>query len=230
MTPAALEKLQDRRKSEWRSARIRGCAESAMMPITGSASGSPIPPRRLPRTLTGPNDQRRDPAKKHKPNYQQENHVRSSFRFQRSPGLYPGLSCLKLEYFAQEPASSLSVDRYRNSAYSAANSRLKKLNVGGSAICYDADNGIGVRPIPPRRLPRTLTGPNDQRRDPAKEHKPNYQQENHVRSSSASSEGPGPKPGLSCLKLEYLAQEPASSPSVDRYRNSAYSAADSRRK
>jgi hypothetical protein len=30
------------------------------------------------------------------------------FRFQRRPGLDPGLSCLKLQCFAQEPASSLS--------------------------------------------------------------------------------------------------------------------------
>jgi hypothetical protein len=31
-------------------------------------------------------------------------------------------------------------------------------------------------PIPPRRLPLALTGPDDQRRDPADQLQPNYQQ------------------------------------------------------
>jgi hypothetical protein len=36
----------------------------------------------------------------------------SPFRFQRRPGPLPGLSCLKLRCFAQEPASSLSMESY----------------------------------------------------------------------------------------------------------------------
>jgi hypothetical protein len=72
--------------------------------------------------------------------------------------------------------------------------------------CYDADNGTGVAsPIPPRRLPRTLTGPNDQRRDPANKNQPDYQHKDHSSILlSASSEGPGYYPGLSCFEAQVL--------------------------
>jgi hypothetical protein len=39
--------------------------------------------------------------------------------------------------------------------------------------------GPVARPIPPRRLPPALTGPNDQRREPADQRKPNHQHKNH---------------------------------------------------
>ena len=69
--------------------------KSAMLLITGPAERPLIPPRRLARTFTGPNDQRRDPTDERQPNYQQKNHVDSPFRFQRRPGRYSGLSCLE---------------------------------------------------------------------------------------------------------------------------------------
>jgi hypothetical protein len=69
-----------------------------MMLITGPASGSPIPPRRLALGLTGPNDQRRDPTNKRQPNYQQKDHKRSSFPLPvEGPGVDPGLSCFEAQ-------------------------------------------------------------------------------------------------------------------------------------
>jgi hypothetical protein len=45
---------------------------------------------------------------------------------------------------------------------------------------YDAGSGTGLHgPIPPRRLPLALTGPYDQRREPADKSKPDHQHKNH---------------------------------------------------
>jgi hypothetical protein len=62
-----------------------------------------------------------------------------------------------------------------------------------------------------------LTSPNDQRRNPAYKGKPDYQHKDHKQILlSASSEGPGLNPGLSRLKLECFAQEPALRTSTER--------------
>jgi len=58
--------------------------------------------------LASPNDQRRNPAHKGKPDYQHKDHKQILLSASgEGPGLFPGLSRLKLECFAQEPAPRL---------------------------------------------------------------------------------------------------------------------------
>ena len=62
--------------------------------------------------LTSPNDQRRNPAYKGKPDYQHKDHKQILLSASDSgPGFTPGLSRLKLECFAQEPAHPSSAEK-----------------------------------------------------------------------------------------------------------------------
>ena len=85
-------------------------------------------------------------------------------------------------------------------------SKCRSAPIRAREICYDAGDGTGLTGRPRHwRLPRTLTGPNDQRRDPANESQPDYQHEDHSSILlSASSEGPGGYPGLSCFEAQVL--------------------------
>lgn len=96
--------------------------------------------------------------------------------------------------------------------------RVGKQSVSAQGkTCYDADNGTGDSVADPATaLASALTGPNDQRRDPANERQPNYQHKDHKILLSASSEGPGRYPGLSCLKLQCFAQEPVMPPPKEK--------------
>jgi len=73
---------------------------------SGTDVRSPIPPRRLPLALTGPYDQRREPANKRKPDHQHKDH-RSSFLLQVEARALPGLSRSKLWCFSREPVLPL---------------------------------------------------------------------------------------------------------------------------
>jgi hypothetical protein len=109
MTPEGGEKLHARRESGVAfSPFLVQTAKSDMMLIAGPAA-VPIPPRRLPLALTGPNDQRRDPTDERQPNYQQKDHKASSFPLPvKARAVYPGFPVfMKLKCFRQEPASSL---------------------------------------------------------------------------------------------------------------------------
>jgi hypothetical protein len=111
MTPEGGEKLHARRESGVAfSPFLVQTAKSDMMLIAGPAA-VPIPPRRLPLALTGPNDQRRDSTNKRQPNDQHKDHIGSSFPLPAKARAQPGLSCLKPQCFAQESASSPSRKR-----------------------------------------------------------------------------------------------------------------------
>ena len=91
MTPEGGEKLHARRESGVAfSPFLVQTAKSDMMLIAGPAA-VPIPPRRLPLALTGPNDQRRESTNKRQPNDQQKDHIRILLSASsEGPGLTPG--------------------------------------------------------------------------------------------------------------------------------------------
>jgi hypothetical protein len=146
------------------------------------------------------------------------------FRFQRRPGLFPGLSCLKPQCFAQEPASPPSEESYFMSGVASANSRG-----GTDEICYYADNGTGVRcrsrhgvyrrPLRVQTINAEIRPTNTSRiisRRIIKYPRFRFQRR------------PGLVPGLSCLKPQCFAQEPASPPSEESYFMSGAASANSR--
>ena len=82
--------------------------EPVMMLVVGPACDADPTSDRLPMALTSPNDQRRNPAHKGKPDYQHKDHKQILLSASsEGPGLNPGLSRLKLRCFAQEPAPRL---------------------------------------------------------------------------------------------------------------------------